>query len=301
MHYPILTVSSEALIAEQLGTKEKFWVSIPDSGSALFKIGREGTGENWCEVVVSRVCEVLNIPHAHYEFAMCGDRCGTISFSFLGVDDYLLHGNELLVGYTKHPIGGFYKVRDYSVRLVCKLIASGQLQVFPPKGVFSCAGVEVLSAVDYFVGYLMLDALVANQDRHQENWGMVVSPSKKIFLAPTYDHAAGLGRNETDKKREDILLTKDKGMQIQAYAKRARSPFYASENDKKPISTLDAFLESAKLHPLAGQFWKSKLMEVPDSCFEEIIYSVPVGLMSEVSKDFSLKLLLENKMRICGV
>lgn len=41
----------------------------------------------------------------------------------------------------------------------------------------------------------MLDALVANLDRHHENWGIVVDPSGLLptELAPTFDHASSLG------------------------------------------------------------------------------------------------------------
>lgn len=52
------------------------------------------------------------------------------------------------------------------------------LDVGPPPG--SSSGV---SASGMFAGYLVLDALVANMDRHDENWGLLLAPSDNPLLA----------------------------------------------------------------------------------------------------------------------
>ena len=73
--YPTITVPDEAGdILEQLGTKPKFWFSDAELNRYLFKLnrteGEDATGEDWSEKVVSELCELLGLPHAHYEFAM---------------------------------------------------------------------------------------------------------------------------------------------------------------------------------------------------------------------------------------
>jgi len=77
------------------------------------------------------------------------------------------------------------------------------------------------------VGYLMLDTLIGNQDRHDENWGFVLclDRSRRVTLAPTFDHASSLGRNESEKNRMRRLETKDRGDSVEAYAARTRSVF----------------------------------------------------------------------------
>jgi serine/threonine protein kinase HipA of HipAB toxin-antitoxin module len=47
-------------------------------------------------------------------------------------------------------------------------------------------------ADDVFLGYLMLDAWIANLDRHHENWGLVLTKDITGHLAPSYDHASSL-------------------------------------------------------------------------------------------------------------
>lgn len=65
------------------------------------------------------------------------------------------------------------------------------------------SGVE--NAFDLFVGYLLLDAMIGNTDRHHENWGVLArrdgSGCRTLQLAPTYDHASSLGRERLDQKR----------------------------------------------------------------------------------------------------
>jgi hypothetical protein len=80
----------------------------------------------------------------------------------------------------------------------------------------------VNSALDVFIGYVMLDAWIANQDRHHENWGAIWD-GKSMRLAPTYDHAAGMARNLKDVERQDRLVTRDKNRTVRAYAEKVTS------------------------------------------------------------------------------
>ena len=50
----------------------------------------------------------------------------------------------------------------------------------------------VFTASDVFVGFILLDAWFANQDRHHENWGAL--RDDVLRLAPTFDHGASLAR-----------------------------------------------------------------------------------------------------------
>lgn len=95
------------------------------------------------------------------------------------------------------------------------------------------------NAADVFMGYLLLDTLVSNQDRHHENWGLVTL-SNKLHLAPTFDHASSLGRNKTDEKRLDRLNTRDTGNNVKSYVKRAKSALYENPASQPPLTTLDA-------------------------------------------------------------
>ena len=99
-----------------------------------------------------------------------------------------------------------YKVKAHTVSAV-----SGVVRLLnPPTSVWSSDLPEnVDSAMDVFIGYVMLDMWIANQDRHHENWAAVWD-GEALHLAPTFDHGAALARNLSDQERLDRLTTKDR-------------------------------------------------------------------------------------------
>jgi len=153
---------------------------------------------------------------------------------------------------------------------------------------------------DLMIGYLMLDALIGNQDRHDENWGFVVcvGPPRYILLAPTFDHASSLGRNETDENRLKRLTTRDRGGSVEAYAARARSRFFETPAARRTMTTLDAFMAAAKVRPGASRYWIEALSGLGSSDFESIFDQIPKPLITTLAREFALRMLEANKRRL---
>ena len=173
-------------LTEQLGTKPKFWY---DDNRRLFKEARAATGEDWAEKVASELCTLLGTPHAIYDLAIWNGKRGVVTETFVPDGARLVHGNELLGHLVPgYPRTEFFHVRQHTLRRVLAIIGD----VLPPIGFEPFPG--VVSGGDIFLGYLMIDTWIANQDRHHENWGLVTVKDKKIHLAPSYDHASSLGR-----------------------------------------------------------------------------------------------------------
>lgn len=202
--FPILIVTQPAYETssnETLGSKYKFWFHHPKLGHCLYKQNRINLGEDWAEKVASELCELLELPHAVYELASTwkGDR-GVISLDFVPQGGTLVHGNELLASIVpNYPTSSTYGVSQHTIDLVLDLIANESVKLpfewIPPP--------DIQTAVDVFVGYLLLDAWIGNGDRHHENWGIVriktdSNPEETEYLAPTYDHASSLGRELSD-------------------------------------------------------------------------------------------------------
>lgn len=55
---------------------------------------------------------------------------------------------------------------------------------------------------------MCFDAWIANTDRHAENWGIIAKSNNINVLAPTFDQASSLGRNESDENRIKRMQTK---------------------------------------------------------------------------------------------
>lgn len=282
---------------EQLGTKEKFWFDI-NGINHLFKMGRDNTGEDWVEVVVAEICMLLDIPHAKYSFAELNGVHGTLSEIFVPNGARLIHGNELLAKiYEKmndeYDIYTFYKVRKYKLRLILILLNN---EKFAPA--FDIHKYDYLdNASDMFIGYMVLDCLVSNQDRHHENWGLILY-NDNLFLAPTYDHASGLGSKESDKRKAERLKTNDKNFKVDAFVKKAKTPFYEAD---KLLKTSDVVEICAKMNRKTTLTWLEKIEKLDINIVRDILQNISSNLISDTSKHFAIEMIKENKERLLNI
>src|SRR5205807_9360721 len=120
-----------------------------------------------------------------------------------------------------------FKVRQHTVEAVGAIVA--ELNP-PPEAWMRGVPAGIQSALDVFIGYVMLDAWIANQDRHHENWGALWD-GNALRLAPTFDHGAALARNLLDSERAERLATKDRLRTVAAFATKGRSAFFGSPAD----------------------------------------------------------------------
>jgi hypothetical protein len=159
----------------------------------------------------------------------------------------------------------------------------------------------IAKAFDVFVGYLLLDALLGNQDRHQLNWGLIRGSDGRLTLAPTFDHASSLGRNESDAVRIERMTTRDKGRSLETYAQRARSGLYRSQDSRKPMLTINAFAEAQKLSPIAAGYWLQRLADLTPEALAAVNKAVPDIMISKPARDFALRLVLINRQRLLAL
>ena len=293
--YPTVTVPNDASeLPEQLGTKFKFWYR-DHNRRMLFKQGRPGTGENWAEKVCAEIAALLGLPHAPYELAVWQGLHGVITPTFVPEDARLVLGNEIMARIVKgYEQTTTYNAREHTLSTVLTIMKLPRLGL--PLGY--SAPLPISKAVDVFLGYLLLDALVANQDRHHENWAVISWSGQGITLAPTYDHASSLGRNELDETRLRRLTTRDHGDSVDAYCARARSAFYSRTPGPKPLSTFDAFAEAASSHPGAAGYWLQRLASTTLVQCDEILANVPESEMSQTAGRFALKMIEINRGRL---
>jgi len=292
---------SEAV--EQLGTKRKFWFSEKNR-RMLFKAEDRGTGEDWAEKLACELCRRIGLPHVEYELAA---ECDGENYLYPGVvcphcapsPESLVLGNQLLLAHDPaYPRKDHrkYKVRAYTVEAVIQCVQKLGPPSWPWMAIIPAG---IVTALDVFVGYVMLDAWIANQDRHHENWAAIASPEEKgLRLAPTFDHGAALARHIPDAKRKERLESRDKGHQIPHFASTARSAFYAASTDTKTLGTLEAFERFAQTAPAAAKIWLEAISGVTREEIEAIIQQVPPNRMSDVARRFTLELIMANQERL---
>lgn len=295
-----LNVSPEDL--EQLGTKEKFWFNFKGGNVRwLFKYSRENTGEHWSEKVAEELCKELGIPHVKYEMAQMNERYGIVSPNVIPEQCRMVMGNEVLhkdsPSTYPEPVKDtqqFVRIKEHTVQRVLGCFDISKIS--PPKDWDSIDG---LNAGDVFCGYLMLDALISNQDRHHENWAIVINTeTQEKYLCETYDHAASLGRELLDKEREERLTSRDRNRQVGKFVQKARSELFKLKTDKKPQLTIDAFFLSVERRENAKVFWLERLRALTDEKINAIFNQIPKEVISDVAREFSLTMVLENKKRL---
>lgn len=297
--FPVVRIrSSLADAVEDLGTKAKFWYR-DDERLMLFKAEERGTGEDWAEKIACELAGLLGLPHVHYDMAWDedGERPGVICASFAPGELALVHGNQLLFVLDRdYPVDAerHYRSHAHTVDAVFSMadrlrMPSADWCAFLPPGIHTAPGI--------FAGYLMLDAWVANQDRHHENWGAVWDGAH-LMLAPSFDHGAALARNLGDTERLERLQSKDVNRRIPHFAQRARSALFASPRNKRPLTTLAAWQAFAAKVPAEAILWRRQLEMVDDNAIRFYVDSVPLDRMSAVCRQFTLNLLSENRRRI---
>jgi hypothetical protein len=279
--------------SEAMGTKEKFWFHHQELGRCLYKKARQNTGEDWSEKIAAELCRLIKLPHAKYELAIFNNEKGTISPSFVPENGSLTTGNEILAKIcldypqnikapSEHTIDNIFRVFDNSS---VNLPLTGSL----------LAGIE--TAIDVFIGYLLLDAWIGNSDRHHENWAFIDLEGKS-YLAPTYDHASSLGREISDEKRQIKLKTRDRGSSINAYVNKCESCLYAKVGDKKPLKTFDAFRDAAKLYPQAANIWLDSLAKISANNTLDLFERIPDSCISSIAIEFAQKILEINQHKL---
>ncbi len=284
---------------EQLGSKEKFWFLFKQGDELekwLFKFSRENTGEHWSEKIPEQLCKLLDIPHVNYELARTSGRIGVISKNIVDSDSRMVMGNEVLhsasPGSYPIPDGKRVRVREHTVSRVIMCLDNG---VLPP---ITDLDIGSLNAGDIFCGYLMLDVLVSNQDRHHENWAIIVDGKGNRYLCPSYDHAASLGRELLDADRESRLSTKDKLRKVDVFVTKAKSEMFRNARDKKRLTTMEAFLLSVEGRSGVKEYWLSKLDVLTNDKIHELFAAIPDEVITPLGREFGIQMLIENKKRL---
>lgn len=287
--YPILDVQAKwVLEPEALGSKEKFWYRANDKGPEwLFKYPQENTGQHWAEKIAAEVAASLGILHARVELAIFQGARGSSAESFTRRGRSLFHGNQILAGRVLgyDPMKAF-RQSDHTLTNIFAAMDSAFITPW-----------SALKAKVMFAGYLVLDALIGNTDRHHENWGVLikqVGDQWEGILAPTFDHASSLGRELVDASegtcRERFLREKRVG----AYAERARGAIFWEKSDVRGLSPIELVRKAAALNPDMFKPALARLERFGQQTIEDTIDRVPTNWMTPQARQFAAELMCYN-------
>lgn len=188
-----------------------------------------------------------------------------------------MHGNEVLaevgvVGSDPHDRTG------YTLDAVSRSLA-GVAGSTPGATAFEC-----------LAGYLVVDAVAGNTDRHQENWAVIENAAGERRLAPSFDHASSLGFLLDDAARSAMLHTTDPNQTPEAWAGRAHTRF---EGRPHPVE-----IATAAIDLTSPDVESAYLEQLEQLDLRWIVARVPAVRISEPAREFALRLAEANRARI---
>jgi hypothetical protein len=255
------------------GTRTKFWLLEPgadpeNTTKYLFKIPTEGTGGHWAEFVASKVGAELGLHTAEVELATYEGTIGTISKNFRSKTEELYEGGDLFLA----------RFEDFN---------RNSLTYYELPHI-----IELLKAYDLekeFVALPVFDALIANNDRHCDNWG-VLSGLNGLRMAPIYDNGSSLGFNEVAEKKQKMLT--DNHM-IAGFCNRGKPSIGLPDRKRPKHFELLSFLHSHFSKELELEMERLNLLN--EGRLLSIIKDIPIDIMSELDKKWVIRLLLYRK------
>jgi hypothetical protein len=273
-------------LPEPGGSDANTWLIDPVTNeAALFKpvVAKAGRrqGEDWAEKAVEQVAALIGVPTARIRMATRRSRSGLLSYDL--ADGSELHTGAVLIGEIDTRLVARAKERlGHNLDNIHRVLAS-----LPAVGM----GAGAFTAFDQFCGYLVLDALVANRDRHEENWGVLRDPGDRVTLAPSFDHGNSLGFNLPD---ENKLRELDQDPQLVKWANKG----YADRFEGGRNVTLVDFAHTAlgRATPGTEEHWLGRLATVGVDKWQGVVEHT--AEMSEPCRTFCLRLLTTNQRRL---
>jgi hypothetical protein len=289
--FPVLDVADWQLVSfEPAGSDQKVWLTSDSSSRALFKPNRghqhSEQGEDWAEKLVAEIAKLIGIPAAEIDLAKRSGIRGCVSYNVSPVT-FELQPGATLIG---ELVGADFDPRDrHAHGHTLANIATALAAYGVPPGF---AGPSEISGFGVFAGYLVLDALVANRDRHCENWAVLRttdrSPDK---LAPSYDHASSLGFNLQDDRRERLLHDT---RTFETFLRKGDA--YRFEDGQRTTLVDYAIRALAMAGDLTRTFWLDRLAGLDPTELPLLTARIPT--MSDRARSLAVELLIANRRRL---
>ncbi len=147
------------------------------------------------------------------------------------------------------------------------------------------------TAFDVFTGYLVVDALIANTDRHAHNWGVLQDPrTGDVCLGPSFDHGSALASGDEDRVRAQRVQQQ----KVARWCEHGRTKRF---NGGEAINLVDIATDALSVCGAAARrHWVAQITDVDlDVCFD-IVAATPN--LSDPTRSFVRTALATNRKRI---
>ncbi|MEN4466848.1 HipA domain-containing protein [Mycolicibacterium conceptionense] len=284
----------EVFSDETEGAEEKWWIINPaDQQHWLFKppVDKFGfqQGEDWAERVSTELARAIGVPCADVELGHREHRRGSMSRRLQPRGWEIQPGQLLLTEFDPGYVSKAKGRPGHSLTRIAHALTSAQVE--PPAG-----GPAGLDAFDVFAGYMLLDAWIANRDRHDDNWAILIPPpgeDSKYRLCGSYDQSSSLGYNVNPKMAARILNEPDG---VSRWAHKGTAHRFESGPDG-PITLVDHAVRALQMcRPVVRALWIDNLRTVTQDMMDDLLDSVPD--LSDLCRTFASEVLRINHERL---
>ena len=146
-------------------------------------------------------------------------------------------------------------------------------------------------AFDVFAGYLVLDAWIANTDRHAHNWGVLQDPrTGDVCLGPSFDHGSALASGDEDRVRAQRTQQET----VVQWCEHGRTKRF---NGGEAINLVDlAAVALSVCGEAARQHWMAQIIDVDLGLCFDVVAATPN--LSDPTRSFVRTALATNRKRL---
>ncbi|WP_018249862.1 HipA domain-containing protein [Orenia marismortui] len=272
------------------GKSDSYWIqNVVNRQKAILKIPKEQerensigySGEHLAEKLASEIGLKLGLNMPEIDLAIYDNIECCISYSFCqagGVE--LKEGREILIqDITENENRDKYTVEN----IVSHLHEYG--------------------LVEEFVEMMLFDALVGQQDRHEENWGILNCPGDPVNryqFAPIYDNSSCLTR-EVHRYKHGINIKLYNSEHFKSYLRRSKSLIRIESNNTHTISHFDMVEYLYDKYPELCISFNDKLKGITKKEIEDIISKIPSGFILNNHRKVILKVFCARKEKIMNI
>lgn len=137
---------------------------------------------------------------------------------------------------------------------------------------------------------MVFDALIGEQDRHEENWGIIVE-NGEYRLSPLYDNGYNLlcefyDENYAKKYYEGIKS-------FTSYIKRSKASIYNQKGRR--FGHFDLVKELYRIYPCETKKEINNLTKLSDDKINGVVNKVPNEIITKIHKEYIINYVIQRK------
>ncbi len=259
------------------GTRKKRVVLDNKGNKAIFKYEMydKGCSEACSEKLSYEIAKILEYECAHIELALDeNDEIGILNYLFVN-----LHEEE-------HIDAISYLKKNDEIRS----------QFYTLDNIKKCLDMLDKELFYQFLKIMVFDALVGEQDRHEENWG-IMRINGKYKLSPLYDNGCNLLR---EFRKEDFAIKYYNGLKnFDTYIKKSSTLIYKQNGKRYKHFELIEYLYNSYPNQIRKEILN--LEKLTDSKIEDIVNKMPDNIITIKHKEYIIRYIKTRKKILLNI